>query len=165
MVEVEERAWIGLGGNVGAVEATLASARRRLEALSAAPLVASPIYETAPWGEARQPPYLNQVVGIVPRMGPLETLRALQAIEADHGRVRGRRWGPRPLDLDLLCWPRTTIDTPALVLPHPRLAERRFVLAPWNDVAPDLVVPGLGRTVAELLADCPDASWVRRRSS
>jgi 2-amino-4-hydroxy-6-hydroxymethyldihydropteridine diphosphokinase len=159
-----ERVWIGLGGNVGDVAATLAAARAALAVLSTAPIVASPLYESAPWGVAGQANFFNQVAGLRPALGPRETLRALQAVEAALGRVRRERWGPRTIDLDLLCWPGLTLDAPDLTLPHPRLAERRFVLAPWADVAPDLVVPGLGRTVAALLADCSDASWVRRCS-
>ncbi len=158
------RAWIGLGGNEGEVEATLAAARAALQVLSTAPLAVSPLYESAPWGVEGQANFLNQVVGLAPALGPWETLRALQAIEAALGRVRRVRWGPRTIDLDVLCWPGSTLDAPALTLPHPHLAARRFVLAPFADVAPDLVVPGLGRTVAALLAGCSDASWVRRCS-
>jgi 2-amino-4-hydroxy-6-hydroxymethyldihydropteridine diphosphokinase len=159
-----ERAWIGLGGNEGDVAATLSAARAALTVLSTAPPVASPLYESAPWGVAGQANFLNQIVGLAPALGPWETLRALQAVEAALGRVRRERWGPRTIDLDLLCWPGRTTADPALTLPHPRIAARRFVLAPWADVAPDLVVPGLGRTVADLLAACSDASWVRRCS-
>jgi 2-amino-4-hydroxy-6-hydroxymethyldihydropteridine diphosphokinase len=157
-----ERVWIGLGGNVGDVAATLAAARAELQALSAASPVFSPMYESEPWGAPDQPPFLNQVAGIVPTRDPRATLAALQAIEARHGRVRRERWGPRPLDLDLLCWPGVESSDPLLTLPHPRLAERRFVLAPWADVAPDLVV--FGRTVRELLRACSDPCWVRRSS-
>ena len=77
------------------------------------------------------------------------------------GRVRRERWGARPLDLDLLVYGDARIEGDGLVVPHPRLAARRFVLAPLASLAPDLVVPGTGRTVADLLAACPDPGHVR----
>lgn len=159
-----EIAWIGLGGNVGDVQGTLASARRALAALAEGPLRASPIYETEAWGYGADQPHLNQVVGLCPRLDAHATLSALKAIERAHGRFSAGAWGPRTLDLDLLTWPGLVIETPALTLPHPWLHLRRFVLAPWADVAPDLVVPVHGATVAELLAVCPDHAWVRRSS-
>lgn len=84
-------------------------------------------------------------------------LGLLRRLEAEAGRQPGERNGPRPLDLDLLLYADLTLDLPELVLPHPRLAERRFVLAPLADLRPDLVVPGTGRTVASLLAAAPAA--------
>lgn len=156
--------WVGLGGNRGDVRATLAGARAALAARSAGPLVASPIYASAPWGDGDQPIFFNQVVGMAPTGAPRELLDALQAMEARFGRERARerRWGPRTLDLDLLCWPGVVADAPALTLPHPRLAQRRFVLAPWFELAPALVPFGLEAAVGALLADCADGGWVRR---
>jgi 2-amino-4-hydroxy-6-hydroxymethyldihydropteridine diphosphokinase len=158
------RVWIGLGGNVGDVAKTLAAAQQALTEVAQGPLLSSPLYRSAPWGDVAQACFVNQVIGMIPRLGPEATLSALQEIERAHGRDRERetRWGPRTLDLDLLCWPGITRETARLRLPHPRLAERRFVLAPWASVAPDLVPYGLEHTVAALLAVCSDASWVRR---
>jgi 2-amino-4-hydroxy-6-hydroxymethyldihydropteridine diphosphokinase len=162
----QAHAWYSLGGNRGDVEAALAGARAALRALSAGPLVCSPLYMSEAWGGVTQAPFLNQVVGGVPRLGPAEMLHALQAVEREWGRDRAQedRWGSRTLDVDLLSWPRRTVDTAALTLPHPRLAQRRFVLAPWTDAAPGVVPFGLERAVAELLGACPDSSWVRRCS-
>ncbi len=156
--------WVGLGGNRGDVRATLAGARGALAAQSSRPLVCSPVYASAPWGEGDQAVFFNQVVGLAPTGAPRALLAALQAVEARFGRDRAkeRRWGPRTLDLDLLCWPGVVSAEAALMLPHPRLAQRRFVLAPWSEVAPALVPFGLGAAVGSLLADCPDGGWVRR---
>ncbi len=158
-----EQAWIGLGGNLGDVAAALAFSRRRLGLLSRGPLVVSGVWESEPWGVTGQPAYLNQVVGLRPRTSDARAfLDALHRIERACGRRREERWGARTLDLDLLSWPRPG-EWPGVELPHPRLAERRFVLAPWEEVAGDLPLPGLG-TVAELLAACADPCWVRRCS-
>jgi len=153
-----------MGGNLGDVPAHLAAARRALVEWSTEPLVESPLYASEPWGLVDQSPFVNQVIGLALMGEPGELLDRLQALERERGRVPGPRWGPRPLDLDLLCWSDRQIHTPRLSVPHPRIAERRFVLAPWADVAPDLVVPGLSRSVADLLAACGDRSWVRRCS-
>ena len=157
-------AWIGMGGNIGDVAQRLASARVALAELVEGPLTQSPIYETAAWGLTSQPTFLNQVVGFVPKHPPEVILGGLQAIERTHGRKREMKWGPRTLDLDLLCWPDVVVETTDLVLPHPGLSARRFVLEPWANVAPDLIPPGLVRTVSELLAACTDSGWVRRCS-
>jgi len=153
-----------MGGNIGDVSQRLASARTALDALAEGGLTQSPMYETAPWGLTTQATFLNQVVGFVPRSSPEATLLGLQAIERAHGRKREIKWGPRTLDLDLLCWPDRVVDTVDLVLPHPGLSARRFVLEPWAEVAPDLVPAGLDRTVRALLAGCTDSGWVRRCS-
>ena len=156
------RVWVGLGTNLGDRASILGSARAALEVLATAGLVASPVYETEPWGLPDQPAFFNQVVGLNTDLAPHALLTELQRIEGRAGRIRDRaRWGPRSLDLDLLCWPNLVLDTPTLALPHPRLTERRFVLAPLADVAPSLQIPGLGATVAELLARCPDGGSVR----
>jgi len=153
-----------MGGNVGDVDGTLTSARAALRALAGGTLIESSIYETAPWGLTTQAAFLNQVVGFVPEGSPEDTLREVQAIERAHGRQREIKWGPRTLDLDLLCWPDRVVETADLVLPHPGLGKRRFVLEPLAEVAPDLVPAGYSRTVKALLADCTDSGWVRRCS-
>lgn len=154
-----EFAWVGLGSNVGDRASWLAQGRGGLAALADGPLRVSPIVETPSWGVAGLPPYLNQVVGLRPRLSPRRTLAALQEVERRCARRRDRRYGARTLDLDLLDWPGPVPPSAALTLPHPRLAERRFVLAPWAAVAPGWVVAGHG-SVADLLARCPDRSWL-----
>lgn len=163
-VEAERCCWIGLGANLGPVGSSLRAARLALRALALGPLVESPLVWSAPWGKGDQPDFLNQVVGLLPRWDPTGTLVRLQAIERAHGRQREEPWGPRTLDLDVLTWPGGVVSGPDLVLPHPHLHTRRFVLQPWAAVAPDLVVPGRG-TVAALLAACGDGGAVRWCSS
>jgi 2-amino-4-hydroxy-6-hydroxymethyldihydropteridine diphosphokinase len=100
-----------------------------------------------------QPPFLNAVAELETRLGACELLGRLLEVERRLGRVRGaQRWGPRTIDLDLLLYGCETIDEPGLIVPHPRLHERRFVLVPLLELAPDLTVPGRGR-VSALLAE------------
>lgn len=160
--EQEALAWIGLGGNLGDVRTTLAAARLALGRHSARSLLASRLFGSAPWGESTTPgpDYVNQVVGLWTRASPEDLLALLLSIETSLGRVRGARWGPRTLDLDLLALGSETRRTPALTLPHPRLSLRRFVLLPWADLAPACRPPGFDSTVGELLAACPDPGAV-----
>lgn len=109
-------------------------------------------------GGPPQPDFLNAVAVGRTLLPPRELLEVLHRLEAEAGRDRrGEKDGPRPLDLDLLIYGDVAIDLPGLVVPHPRLGSRRFVLAPLADLRPALVVPGLGRTVSELLAAAPAA--------
>ena len=144
-------ALIGLGGNVGDVRATLAGAIPAI-ALRAGRLIArSSDYATPPWGDEQQPPYVNACVEIETRLDPHTLLALLQTIEGENGRDRKkeRRWGPRTLDLDLIAYDDLAIDTPELVLPHPRLFERAFVLVPLAEIAPHRLING--RTAAAAL--------------
>jgi 2-amino-4-hydroxy-6-hydroxymethyldihydropteridine diphosphokinase len=148
-------AWLGLGGNVGDVTATFDAALRMIDGLDGVRLVQrSRLFRTPAWGNTDQPDFINAVAELRTTLPPLALLEALQGIERAHGRDRAseQRWGPRTLDLDLLAVDGVTLDTPALQLPHPRLAERAFVLVPWAEIAPDLALPGLGR-----IADLRDA--------
>jgi 2-amino-4-hydroxy-6-hydroxymethyldihydropteridine diphosphokinase len=149
---------IGLGGNLGAepvLAARLADARAALEAMAGVDGRLSSLYRSAPLGPvADQPAFLNAVL-ILPWQPPtpIAMLEALQFIEALHGRVRDVAGGPRTLDLDILLIGRQRIVSPALVVPHPRLAERRFVLAPLAELCGDDFALPDGRTLGELLAD------------
>ena len=157
-------AWVGLGSNLNEPALMLLGAREALQGLSSAPLMESPIYQTPPWGVLEQPEFLNQVVGFapLPHLTPLSLLEALLEIELRFERKRELRWGPRTLDLDLLAWGDVSIESERLCLPHPRCKERRFVLAPWCDVAPSLRLPQEHHTLAQLLARCPDSSLIQR---
>lgn len=151
-------AYIGLGSNQDDPVQQVCSAIDELKHLPSTRLLAhSPLYKSAPLGPSNQPDYVNAVVALETGLAPAELLGGLQALENDHGRVRGPvRWGPRTLDLDLLLYGDAVIDTPNLQVPHPGLPARAFVLYPLADIAPELDVPGQGR-VKQLLAQCAKA--------
>lgn len=165
-------AFIGLGANEGQRLAQLRGAVRQLDARPSVRVVAaSPVYETTAHtrdAETSQPDYLNAVVQVETTLAPEALLDRCQQIERAAGRERGPsvpQWAPRPLDLDVLAYDDCTCATPDLTLPHPRLAERRFVLCPWADLAPNLHLSApFDASVQELLARCPDTTSVRRTS-
>jgi len=142
------RAYISLGSNLGDSLQTLRRAAAALGGLGAV-VAASPVYETDPVGLVNQPAFLNAVVELDTTFEPLPLLDALLAIEADAGRERGVRFGPRTLDLDLIWYDGRRIESDRLTLPHPRAHEREFVLRPLADIAPDIDLQG--ETVAALL--------------
>jgi 2-amino-4-hydroxy-6-hydroxymethyldihydropteridine diphosphokinase len=140
-------AYVGLGSNLGDREATI---RRGAELVGARRL--STIIETEPWGYANQPRFLNAVAEIDTPLTARQLLVHLLDVERRLGRERiGPKWGPRTIDLDLLLYGDAVIDEPGLQVPHPRLAERRFVLEPLAELAPELEIPTFG-TVRALLA-------------
>lgn len=156
-----QRAWVGLGGNLGNVETTLMEALWAIDALPQTSIRAqSALYRTPAWGRTGQPDFLNAAVELQTRMTPRVLLEHLLAIEVRFGRVRGNeeRWGPRKLDLDLLVFGDLELDEPGLHLPHPHLHERAFVLVPLAEIAPSLQIAGRGR-VDQLLA-AVDASGI-----
>ncbi len=152
-------AWIGLGANLGERRATIEAALDALRTLPRTRLVArSRLWASAPV-DAGGPDYLNAVARLDTLLEPHALLTALQAIEARFGRERAYRNAPRTLDLDLLLAGDTAIDTPSLVVPHPRLHERAFVLRPMADIDADIVVPGRG-AVRQWLAHVADQRCV-----
>tara|TARA_B100000405_G_scaffold32843_1_gene22590 strand:- start:419 stop:895 length:477 start_codon:yes stop_codon:yes gene_type:complete len=143
--------WIGLGSNLGDRAEHLEGAVRSLQAMGAIEVEAvSSVYETEPQGPP-QPKYLNAVARLSTSLSPFALLGVLHGLEDAAGRVRGERWGPRTLDLDLLLFGDLAVDTPVLTIPHPRMAEREFVLVPLHELNPEARHPVLDRTVAELL--------------
>ena len=145
------RAYVGLGANVGPREVTILRAVELLAAADGVSVVAvSQLRETEPVGVVDQPAFLNAAVAVDTSLDARALLDLLLGVERELGRVRTERWGPRTIDLDLLVFGDETIDEPGLRVPHPRLGERRFALEPLAELAPDLVVPGLGR-VADAL--------------
>jgi 2-amino-4-hydroxy-6-hydroxymethyldihydropteridine diphosphokinase len=145
------RAFVGLGGNLGDARATLASALRSLQALPHSRLRrCSSWYQSAPV-QASGPDFVNAVAELDTTLAPHALLAGLRSIEHGHGRERSHRNAPRTLDLDLLLYGDLCIESPELTVPHPRLHERAFVLAPLAELWPDGSVPGRG-TIAELLA-------------
>lgn len=148
---------IALGSNIGDRRAHLEAALAGLAAIDGLTINAvSPLYETAPvGGPGGQGAFLNAAVAGRTTLPAADLLAALHGIEAARDRTREVHWGPRTLDLDLLIHGATVSDDPALALPHPRMHERRFVMAPAADVAPDLVHPVLGRRLADIAAALP----------
>jgi len=144
-------AYIGLGSNLGDREETLRDALARLAELGEVRV--SSFRETDPVGVTDQPKFVNAVAELSTQLAPRDLLDALLAIERELGRDRSReqRWGPRTLDLDLLLYGGEMIDEPGLTVPHPRLADRRFVLEPLHELVPGLVLPD-GTRVGDLLA-------------
>jgi 2-amino-4-hydroxy-6-hydroxymethyldihydropteridine diphosphokinase len=156
---------LALGGNVpgtdGPVERTLVLALRRLEE-ALGPLRIASLYRTAAVSPVSQPDYLNTAVLASSSLEPGELLALAKALELAAGRRRGARFGPRPLDVDLLLYGDRQSSAPELTLPHPRLRERRFVLEPLAEIAPDLRVPPDGARVGDLLARLPAGEVVER---
>jgi len=145
------RAYVGLGANLGPREVTLLRAADLLAAADGVEVVAvSQLRETDPVGVVEQPPFLNGAIALDTSLSPRAVLELLLEIEEELGRVRGERWGPRTVDLDLLVYGDERVDEDGLHVPHPRLHERRFALEPLAELDPELVIPGLG-SVAALL--------------
>jgi 2-amino-4-hydroxy-6-hydroxymethyldihydropteridine diphosphokinase len=155
-----EQVYIGLGSNVGDRERALQRAREGLVARGLTPGPLSSLYLTEPMGAPPQEWFLNQVAAFRTTLGPPDVMDACLDIEKEMGRTREVFRGPRTLDLDLLLHGSTVTGGPRLTLPHPRLHERLFVLVPLSEIAPRLVHPVLGLTMAELRARCPDTSRV-----
>ena len=148
------RAYVGVGANLGDREGTIRAALADLDALpEVAGVAVSTLLETDPVGYLDQPPFLNGAAALETELAPRELLGALLEVERELGRVRGDgpRYGPRPIDLDLLLHGDLVLDEPGLVVPHPRLHERLFALEPLAELEPALVVPGRG-AVKDLIA-------------
>lgn len=155
-----QRAYLGLGSNLQTPQAQVT---RAISALNVQPALTvcgvSRLYGSAPQGDPLQPDYVNAVVAVETTQTPEALLQLCQAIEQAQGRVRsGERWGPRTLDIDLLCMGQMVMDTPQLTLPHPRMLTRRFVLQPLADLLPiDYVLSG--RPISEWLAAAQGQCW------
>lgn len=152
-------AYIALGANLGDRYRTLQGAVWRLADLGEVEAV-SPVFETEPVGYADQPAYLNAVVRLRTEHDPVSLVEQLLKIEQAFGRTRSFPNAPRPLDLDVLFHDAGPSTEPQAIVPHPRLHERRFVLAPLAAIAPDLVHPVLRQSVAQLLADLDSTAAV-----
>jgi 2-amino-4-hydroxy-6-hydroxymethyldihydropteridine diphosphokinase len=146
----ETRCQIALGGNVGDVPATFAAALRRIEGPQLRVTAVSRLYETPPMGAHAGGTFLNAAATVVTTLGPTALLDRLLETEDVLGRVRTVRWGPRPLDLDLVLFGDAVIEIPRLRVPHPAFWLRRFVLDPLAEIAPDAVDPETGETVSTL---------------
>ena len=153
--------FVALGGNIGDPPAQIRSALRALAALPDTRLVRqSSLYRNPPAGGLDQPEFVNAVAQIETRIGPRELLDRLLEIERSQGRVRDYPNAPRTLDLDILLYGNQVVRDPGLIIPHPRMLERAFVLVPLAEIAPGVVVPGSGR-VAELLRNVNASGMIK----
>lgn len=157
------RIMLALGSNLGDRPANLKRAREELSG-SVTLVQESRIYETPPWGYVDQPAFLNQVLSANTALPAHDLLRFVKEVEKKMGRVDTFRNGPRVIDIDILLYGEQIIQTPDLVVPHPRMLERGFVLVPLAEIAPRLIVPGQTLTVADLCAKV-DQAGIRRFES
>jgi len=146
---------IALGGNAGEVRAHFISARSLLTESDGVRLLASSkLYRSPPMGPQNQPDYLNAVIGVQTTLTALQLLHRMQAVELQHGRKRtGERWGQRTLDLDLIAYDDVQMQSDVLILPHPGMVERMFVLQPLCDIRENWQHPASGKTAMQLLDD------------
>ena len=158
MAKIKKRvlSYIGLGANLDDPKAQILMARAQIAACeSIIELAFSSLYQSAPMGPSDQPFYLNAVMAVETDLDAAQLLNVLQSVENELGRVRsGKRWGPRRIDLDLLLYGDQQINMPDLIVPHYGIKDREFVLYPLYEIAPDLLIPALGR-LDELVSRCP----------
>ena len=159
---IMNKAYLLTGGNIGDRRQHLSSAFASINKECGPVVKASAIYETAAWGKNDQPCFLNQVLEIQTSLLPRQLLKVVLAVEKKIGRVRQEKYGPRIIDIDILLYNDKVYQTPSLKIPHPQMQNRRFVLAPLAEIAPDLLHPGFKKTIRELLAICPDDLAVKK---
>ena len=145
-----------IGGNIGDREFALDKARKLIGEKCGEIRSLSAIYETAAWGKSDQPNFLNQALHINTALKPMQLLHQILEIEKQMGRTRQEKYGPRNIDIDILFYNDEVHNDPSLIIPHPALQFRRFVLEPLNEIASNFVHPVLKRTIEQLLEACPD---------
>ncbi len=156
------KAYLLTGGNEGDRYLNMQQARTNIELICGRLLQVSSLYETAPWGKTDQPDFLNQVLLIETKWSPRELLKAILHLEEKGGRIRTVKNAPRTIDIDILFYGQMVIEEPGLSIPHPRIADRRFVLEPLNEISPGYEHPVLHKTIHQLLLECTDQLAVKK---
>jgi|LakMenEpi03Aug12_release.lakeMendotaPanAssembly.Ray.scaffolds.fasta_scaffold114101_2 2-amino-4-hydroxy-6-hydroxymethyldihydropteridine diphosphokinase len=158
-------AYLLTGSNLGESASQLTLANQYISQKCGKIITQSAVYQTAPWGNQDQPFFLNQAIKLATELEPEALMQELLHIETLMGRIRTIKYGPRVIDLDILFFNDLIINKPMLQLPHPAMAERRFVLVPMAEIAPTQVHPVYNKTIQNLLIDCRDSSDVQKKIS
>lgn len=158
----KQTAFLLLGANLGDRKSNLEKAAHLIEKQIGFITARSALYETKPWGKTDQPDFLNQVLLLETEQTPEDILKSALTIEHDMGRIRIEKWGARIIDIDLLYVGDQILNSENLTLPHPGIAQRRFVLEPLVELAPDFIHPALNKSHRQLLAECVDPLIVNK---
>jgi len=161
-MQYTNKAYLLTGGNKGDRLLYLQQALDLLNEHGGKVVNQSPVYETAAWGNEQQSAFLNQALELDSMLRAGELMTKLLRIEAQMGRQRLERYGPRTIDVDILLFNNDVHDTPELIIPHPELQNRRFVLQPLSDIAADFIHPVLKKSISQLLQECPDELPVKK---
>ena len=159
------KVYLLLGSNLGDRHQSLEQATKRIGKTIGPVIRKSACYSTAPWGKSEQPDFLNQVLVTNTKLTAEDTLSRILDIEKKMGRVRKQRYAPRTIDIDILFYNKSIISKPQLTIPHPHIAERRFVLTPLNELSPQFIHPVYQKNIHQLLSICSDRLTVKKNKS
>jgi 2-amino-4-hydroxy-6-hydroxymethyldihydropteridine diphosphokinase len=158
------KAYLLTGGNLGNRQLNLQQAKKEIDEQCGKVINASSLYETAAWGNTKQPSFLNQALKVETSLNAKQLIRKILKIEKMMGRTRNEKYGPRIIDIDILLFNAETYDYDFLKIPHPELQNRRFALLPLAEIAAEIIHPVFNKTIAQLLNECPDELDVKKSS-